>query len=225
MPIFNKGISTPIAIAIILLLAVSVGAIMLWQYSEMQEEETELSGTEILEEAEEAKTGENIEAFVSGENEAEIADWKIYRNEEYRFEIKYPQEWTIKEQNTESPELKFYRLDIFYPENITEANLYGDIAITFFEWEDNDKFFEQQLDARKRDLTLPIEEVTRNNVKGFGGVSYEQMHEAKSMHVSEIFQREKGQGILQIWAWTVDLNEEVYQEQTKAILSSFRFLD
>ena len=35
----NKGISTPIAIAIILLLAVSVGAIALWQYSEMQKEE------------------------------------------------------------------------------------------------------------------------------------------------------------------------------------------
>ena len=34
----NKGISTPIAIAIILLLAVSVGAIALWQYSEMQKE-------------------------------------------------------------------------------------------------------------------------------------------------------------------------------------------
>ena len=37
----NKGISTPIAIAIILLLAVSVGGITLWQYSEMQQEEIE----------------------------------------------------------------------------------------------------------------------------------------------------------------------------------------
>ena len=38
----NKGISTPIAIAIILLLAVSVGGITLWRYSEIQEENSEL---------------------------------------------------------------------------------------------------------------------------------------------------------------------------------------
>ncbi len=47
----NEGISTPIAIAIILLLAVSVGGITLWQYSEMQKEKVELSDIKISENA------------------------------------------------------------------------------------------------------------------------------------------------------------------------------
>ena len=62
----NKGISTPIAIAIILLFVASVGGITLWQYSEMQKEELELSEMETLEDAEEEKTGEGAEAKPSG---------------------------------------------------------------------------------------------------------------------------------------------------------------
>ena len=49
----NKGISTPIAIAVILLLAVLVGGITLWQYSEMQKEEVKLSEIEISKNGEE----------------------------------------------------------------------------------------------------------------------------------------------------------------------------
>ena len=50
MSILNKGISTPIAIVIILLLAVLVGGITFWQYSEIQKEEIESSGVEISKE-------------------------------------------------------------------------------------------------------------------------------------------------------------------------------
>ena len=53
---FDKGISTPIAIAIVLLLAVSVGGITLWQYSEMETEKTKLLEVKISDK-------EEIEAF------------------------------------------------------------------------------------------------------------------------------------------------------------------
>ena len=70
----NRGISTPIAIAIILLLAVSVGGITLWQYSEMQSEKIKPVALKSFE-------------------KDETADWKIYLNEEYGFEVEYPQSW------------------------------------------------------------------------------------------------------------------------------------
>ena len=49
----NKGMSTPIAIAVILLLAVSVGGFTLWQDSEMQKEKTKLPEIKIVNEIEE----------------------------------------------------------------------------------------------------------------------------------------------------------------------------
>ena len=79
----NRGISTPIAIAIILLLAVSVGGITLWQYSEMQSEKIKPVALKSFE-------------------KDETADWKIYLNEEYGFEVEYPSEWIIIKEAEES---------------------------------------------------------------------------------------------------------------------------
>ncbi len=68
----NKKISTPIAIIIIVLLAIIVGCIVIWQYLDMPEKEIV---------SEEITLGD------------ETADWKVYRNEKYRYEIKYPNDW------------------------------------------------------------------------------------------------------------------------------------
>lgn len=67
----NKKISFPIAIIIIVLCAIVVGGIAVWQYLRAPEGEERLEGTP----------------------EDETADWKVYRNKEYGFEIKYPKPW------------------------------------------------------------------------------------------------------------------------------------
>lgn len=94
------------------------------------------------------KPGE--ESGISGEpsqgisSKDETANWKIYKNEVFGFEIKYLKNWTIKEetkQNVGSIKEK-YRLDIFYPENITEADIYGNVTVEYFVHEDNKKFFD-----------------------------------------------------------------------------------
>lgn len=67
----NKGISTPIAIAIVLLLAVSVGGVIFWQYSELGKEK--------------------IKPIELGDSEKdETVDWKVYENKDFGLRIKYP---------------------------------------------------------------------------------------------------------------------------------------
>ena len=108
----NKGMSTPIAIAVILLLAVSVGGITLWQYSAIQKEKVELSEIEVQEGAE--------EALVLEENDEEATGWKTYRDEEYGFEIEYPSEkdfWLDFKAGPELPLWSSNAQDYFYGED------------------------------------------------------------------------------------------------------------
>ncbi len=67
----NKGISTLLAIGIILALSVLVGG-FIWQYPEIQDV---------------------LEKIKDG-----TADWKTYRNERVKYEIKYPSDWFLKEE-------------------------------------------------------------------------------------------------------------------------------
>ncbi len=138
----NKGISTPIAITIILLLAILAGGAIFWQYSEIKEGSFEAQPvekevqTECQEYTEEdcpdscvicppceacsslgchsVEFCENIgfdkNWYENIKTQREITDWKTYRNEEYGFEIKCPEEWTIKEERAKGT----YTLGIFF---------------------------------------------------------------------------------------------------------------
>jgi len=69
----NKAISTPLAIIIIIVLAVLVGGLVVYQYLQTPEEEPQTL-------------------------EDETSDWKVYRNEEHGYEIKYPHDWYLLEE-------------------------------------------------------------------------------------------------------------------------------
>lgn len=73
----NKGISTPIAIGIVLILAIIVGGFTWWQYSEIKKEEAQLPEMELIKE--------------------EGVEWKTYISKRQEFEIKYPSDWEVEE--------------------------------------------------------------------------------------------------------------------------------
>jgi len=79
----NKAISTPLAIIIIIVLAVLVGGFVVWQYLGMSEGEEKIS-------------------------EDKTADWEIYRNESMKFEVEYPKDWKIQEQSLSVDFLKVF---------------------------------------------------------------------------------------------------------------------
>ncbi|MFH1657236.1 MAG: hypothetical protein ABH919_02105 [bacterium] len=125
----NKGISTPIAIAVILLLAIIVGGIMLWQYSEIE------------------KAG-LIELESSEENET--ANWKTYRNEEYGFE--YPKDFKIEVDNAVKivfPE-SYIGSSYTFKNDVTGAWIYTGIGIMESKGFSGD--FCQGLDSQKIEI-------------------------------------------------------------------------
>lgn len=77
---FNKGISTLIGILIIVVFALIVGGVLVWQYLGVQKEELKLAEIKVPE-----KTTTD-----------ETAGRKIYRNEEYGFEVKYPRDTLVE---------------------------------------------------------------------------------------------------------------------------------
>lgn len=80
----NRGVSTPIAITIIVVLAIIlVGGVLAYQYWWLPKEEVkplEIEKQTII-------------------PKDQTANWKTYRNEEYGFEIKYPKDANIRESN------------------------------------------------------------------------------------------------------------------------------
>lgn len=78
---FNKGISTPIGILIIVLCALIAGGILAWQYLWVPREE--------------AKAPEET-------TEDETADWTMYKNAKYKFKFKYPKECEICREESDS---------------------------------------------------------------------------------------------------------------------------
>jgi len=83
----NKKISTPIAIGIILILAVLVAVFTLWQYSKTQKE--------LSYPLPEIKLPER-KIETQNTSSAETAGWKTYTDKEYGFEVKYPADWRVK---------------------------------------------------------------------------------------------------------------------------------
>lgn len=93
LQLFNKGISTPIGILIIVICALLLGGILAWQWSGLQKiKAPEIKAPkEILPPAPSGEVGEE-ETEQIGEQEKEIdtSDWKTYRNVRCGFELQHP---------------------------------------------------------------------------------------------------------------------------------------
>lgn len=95
----NKGISTPLGIVIILIVAILAGGVLIYKYYSTPKGEVKLP---------ELKIPEKV-------TEDETADWRIYTNSELGYSIKYPKDWYVKEEYRTK-----YSLENLYIENMKE---------------------------------------------------------------------------------------------------------
>jgi len=111
----NKGISTPIAIGIILILVIIVGSFTYWQYDKIEKERNDLPELEFPE-----------------KKLDETAGWKVYRTEEDYFdagyEINYPSDYNVDNSIPWSPSFIKETQDGIVSFSIA-LNSYGDIGI------------------------------------------------------------------------------------------------
>lgn len=78
----NRKISTPIGIIVIVFFALLFGGFLIWQ-CKIVPRESKMPGIEGPER----------------ETEGEISDWKTFRNKEYGYEVRYPPNWYVYDED------------------------------------------------------------------------------------------------------------------------------
>ena len=217
----NKAISTPIAITIIIC-AVLVGGLIVWQYLEMPKE---------VEKIPEEKTPEEVLL------EDETTDWKTYKDEKYGFELRYPSEnWKQCELRREILFLLTGKNQKCYPGPIDEPS--DQIVVSL-----QPEIFSEYGDYKA--LKVALEEAMDQpensfKIKGVELFSVKKIEESifgdeKALIVSEWYGIGYGevgiyvfynQNLFRISSFDVSLDRGLDRnEEINQILSTFRFLE
>jgi hypothetical protein len=149
-------------------------------------------------------------------------EWKSYVNEGYSFQVLYPGDWVVKEESKESGS---FRLNIFHPEDINNAKIYGNVAITFIPAENPEELLNKLLPLIQRDLTLDTKETTIGRLSGLQGTAYQEALSAESLFIHGLFLDTQKGGVFQINGWAVELasGKKKYQTAIQDIVSSIQF--
>jgi len=116
----NRKISIEIAIAIILVFSIIIGFIFWFSYFRVNQ--SRLSVVPVENNVSD-QTGLNQQTKISQLPSADTSDWKIYKNDKYGFEFKYPSKWFCKD---------FYETNAIYSGMPYEFDIYcGDDAESF----------------------------------------------------------------------------------------------
>jgi hypothetical protein len=158
------------------------------------------------------------------EQKNEIADWKTYKNEEYGFEFKYPDDWIVEDgiaDETESIK-KGYWIEVSHSEEVGEAEIYGKFGVALFNFNDNNKNFEEDISSVKR-LFPDFEEINQNGLSGVRGTNYGQSGVAETMGRLEAFLGDRG--VYHVSTYFMDFNDGNYKKQTELIRSTLKFIE
>jgi len=106
----------------ILLLIAAVAAVAIFAFIVVKS--TKPKGCEILQQQQ-----QNQINFDNGK-EVNTSDWKVYRNEEYGFEVDYPEGWFVTTENNQYTKEHFFRF-LNYQTPLEKANVPDD-ALAFY---------------------------------------------------------------------------------------------
>jgi len=137
----NKGISTPLAIIIIIVLSIFLIGIIFWL---TPKEETTISEIENL--------------------KNKTSNWETYRNEEYGFLIKYPADWTFEEREDEEGKSFSFKTTKKDKMNVYYDNLFS-IFVKETAYTSIQKWFDDTYKDRESTMILYKEIIAINDNK------------------------------------------------------------
>ncbi len=120
--------------------------------------------TPVIQVSENKSNLDKIEKPVVFEGEEDISDWKVYRNEKYGFEIKYPNNWIIEKNSEES--INFwtedrYKLNSEMMFSKGASHLSHNLGIEVA----NEKWSKEKIDENLKNNEIQKEEIYLNNIK------------------------------------------------------------
>ena len=94
---------------------------------------------------------------------SDTANWKTYRNEEYGFEVKYPERWTSYIEKQQEPHPVIYI--VFYPEGATHSSEHT-VSVAIYDDISLQKEFE--LDAQATEIFIGGKNAKRHEISAGG---------------------------------------------------------